>query len=146
MYWYDSGEQGYLLTIGQWDFCPPPPTWREFFISKGIAHHTEHEAQSIWAQHGIGPGDYDDPVDGWFWETRFDLETGPCAKAYRLLKNLDLGPTLRCTTDQAHLIFCKGDLANDDSRWVDAKDELTLSLLQARLIDLKLPIKIAEGV
>lgn len=26
MYWYEGGEQGYLLTIGPWDFCPPPPT------------------------------------------------------------------------------------------------------------------------
>jgi len=34
---------------------------------------------------------------------------------------------------------------NLDSRWVDAKDKLALSLLQARLIDLNLPIKIAEG-
>ena len=33
----------------------------------------------------------------------------------------------------------------DSSYWVNAKDELSLSLLQARLIDLKMPIKIAEG-
>jgi hypothetical protein len=33
----------------------------------------------------------------------------------------------------------------DSSHWVDAKDALSLSLLQARLIDLKMPIRIAEG-
>ncbi|TIT00224.1 hypothetical protein [Mesorhizobium sp.] len=145
MYWYDGGEQGYLLTIGPWDFCPPPPTWREFFTNEGIAYATEPEIHTIWEKHGVGPEAYDDPVGGWFWETRFDLETGPCAKAYRLLKRLDLGPKLRCGSDEPHLIFRDGDVANDDSRWVDASDQLTLSLLQARLIDLKLPIRIAEG-
>ena len=143
--WYDGGEQGYLLTIGQWTFCPPPPTWREFFISEGIAHEAEPEHSSIWEEHGIEPGDYDDEVDGFFWETRFDLETGPCARAYRLLKKLDLGPKLRRGSGEPHLIFCNGDVSNDDSLWVDAKDELAISLLQARLIDLRIPIRIVEG-
>jgi hypothetical protein len=30
-------------------------------------------------------------------------------------------------------------------RWVNAKDMLSLSLLQARLIDLNMPIKIVQG-
>jgi hypothetical protein len=146
MYWYENGEQGLLLTIGPWDFCPPPPTWRQFFVSEGIAHQTESEAHVIWTKHEIGPENYDEDVDGFFWETRFDLETGPTAKAYRLLKKLDLGPKLRHGSDEPHLVFCDGDVANDDSRWVDARDQVTLSLLQARLIDLKLPIRIAEGI
>ncbi|GLS37237.1 hypothetical protein GCM10010869_28300 [Mesorhizobium tianshanense] len=146
MYWYEGGEQGYLLTIGPWAFCPPPPAWREFFASEGIGHRTEPETHSIWEKHGISPEDYDNQVDGWFWETRFDLETGPCARAYRLLKQLDLGSKLRRGSDGPHLVFCEGDVANDDSRWVDARDELTLSFLQARLIDLKLPIRIAQGI
>ncbi|RRH93660.1 hypothetical protein EH240_29130 [Mesorhizobium tamadayense] len=146
MYWYEGGDQGYLLTIGPWAFCPPPPTWREFFTSEDVGHRTEPEIHAIWEEHGIGPENYDDPVGGWFWETRFDLETGPCARAYRLLQKLDLGPKLRCGSDEPHLVFCEGDVANDDSRWVDARDQLTLSLVQARLIDLKLPIRIAQGV
>jgi hypothetical protein len=39
----------------------------------------------------------------------------------------------------------EGAYPGDSSRWVNAKDELSLSLLQARLIDLKMPIRIAEG-
>ncbi|MER8373693.1 hypothetical protein [Mesorhizobium sp. M1406] len=130
MCWYDSGEQGYLLTVGQWTFCPSPPTWREFFISEGIAHEAEVEHSAIWEEHGVDPGDYDYDVDGFFWETWFDLETGPTGKAYRLLKKLDLGPKLGRRSDEPHLVFCEGDVANDDSRWVDARDQLTLSLLQ----------------
>ncbi|MDX8483166.1 hypothetical protein RFN28_32645 [Mesorhizobium sp. VK24D] len=146
MYWYENGEQGLMLTIGRWVFCPPPPTWREFFEAEGIPHRTEAHIQAIYEEHGIEPEDYDGDVDGYFWETRFDLETGPCAKAYHLLKKLDLGPSIRRGSAEPHLVFCNGDVANDDSRWVDARDKLTLSLLQARLIDLKLPIRLAEGI
>ena len=57
---------------------------------------------------------------------------------------IDLGPALN-SGRQAHLVFSKGDVSDEDRRWVNASDQLTLSLLQARLIDLKLPIRIAEG-
>ncbi|MGO4438562.1 hypothetical protein [Rhizobium sp. RAF56] len=145
LFWYDNDEQGLMLTIGEWDVCPPPPTWREFFVSEGVPHGTEPDADRIWTEHNIEPADYDEQVDGLWWETRFDLKTGPTAKAYHLLRKLDLGPTLKRSTEQSHLVFREGDLSNQDSRWVDARNHLTLSLLQARLIDLKLPISIAKG-
>ena len=44
------------------------------------------------------------------------------------------------------LEFHEGDAhPGDSSLWVNAKDQLSLSLLQARLIDLGMPIKIVEG-
>lgn len=36
-------------------------------------------------------------------------------------------------------------MSGDSTHYVNAKDVLSLSLLRARLIDLKLPIKIVEG-
>ena len=42
-----------------------------------------------------------------------------------------------------HLDFYMGALPGDYSHWVDAKHEL--SLLQVHLIDMKMPIRIAEG-
>jgi hypothetical protein len=44
-----------------------------------------------------------------------------------------------------HLEFHEGGHPGDSSFWVNAKDELSLSLLQARLIDLKMPIKVERG-
>ena len=61
---------------------------------RGIPHQTERDVHRIWAEHNVEPEDYDEPVDEFWWETRFDLETGPTAKAYHLLKKIDLGPTL----------------------------------------------------
>ena len=56
----------------------------------------------------------------------------PCAKAYSLLDDLD-----------PHLAFEEGAYPGDNSRWVIGR--LALSLLQARLIDLNLPMKVEEG-
>ena len=60
---------------------------------------------------------------------------GPCAKAYRLLDDLDLGPSLQSAREGAHLVFREGGHPGDDSRWVEASGKLALSLLQAHLID-----------
>ena len=38
------------------------------------------------------------------------------------------------------------DHPGSNACWVSAKDELSLSLLQVRLIDLRMPIKIVQGV
>ena len=58
LHWYDSAEDGYTLTLGEWTMDPPPaPSWREFFISEGIAHQTEKDANGIWSDHEIGPED-----------------------------------------------------------------------------------------
>jgi hypothetical protein len=38
-----------------------------------------------------------------------------------------------------------GSHPGDNTHYVNAKDMLSLSLLQARLLDLKLPIKLAKG-
>ena len=69
----------------------------------------------------------------------------PCAKAYSLLDDLDLGPNLNSRREGPHLGFEEGAYPGDNSRWVQASGRLALSLLQARLIDLNLPMKVEEG-
>jgi hypothetical protein len=65
-------------------------------------------------------------------------------KAHRLFSNIDFGPDLQ-TQNAPQLEFHCGAHPGSNSSWVNAKDEMSLSLLQARLIDLKMPIKIAKG-
>jgi hypothetical protein len=145
LHWYDNGN-GLLLTLGAYQLeAPEPPTWREFFNSEGIPHATEDEACAVWADHMIWPEDYDEPVNERYWYDWFDLEGGPCPKAYRLLDDLDLGPDLDSRREGPQLVFQEGAYPGDNSRWVQASGKLALSLLQARLIDLKLPICIVEG-
>jgi hypothetical protein len=101
--------------------------------------------ERIWSHHLIGPEDYDDPVCRRYWSDLFDTKNGPSAKAYHLLSRIDVGPDLNSARGPL-LEFHEGDAhPGDNSVWVNAKDKLSLSLLQARLIDLGIPIKILEG-
>ena len=135
-----------FLTLGPWTLEPPPaPTWREFFISEGIAHQTEADEEEVWSHYGIWPEYYDQTVCEKYWSDRFEIEDSPCAKAYRLLRKIDVGPDQKFARGP-HLEFHEGDRhPGDNSILVNAKDQLSLSLLQARLIDLGMPIKIVEG-
>jgi hypothetical protein len=75
----------------------------------------------------------------------YDRISGPSAKAYRLLDKIDLGPDLGRSGDGPHLQLREGGGNQFDySLHAHASDMLALSLLQARLIDLQLPIKIEE--
>ena len=149
LYWYDGGaepEDGYTLTLGEWTMEPPPaPTWRKFFIDQGIPHKTEKEIERICDDHCIGPEDFDKPVSERYWHDRWECEDNPSAKAFWLLSKTDLGPELGSARGPL-LEFHEGDNhPGSNDRWVNAKDKLSLSLLQARLIDLKMPIKIVQG-
>jgi hypothetical protein len=147
MYWYDIPDEGYQLSLGEWTMdAPPPPTWREFFINQGIAHQTEAEIIAICNEHYIGTDDFDKPVNESYWQEYWEFEENPCTKAHRLLSKVVLGPKLGSACGPL-LEFHEGDNhPGSNDIWVNAKDKLSLSLLQARLIDLKIPIKISEGI
>jgi len=146
LYWYEGADDGYLLSLGEWRMDPPPaPSWRAFFIKEAIRHETEDEIENICGEYGIDPEDFDEPVEHSYWAQRFAIEDGPCAKAHRLLRNINFGPDLETAKSPLLEFHIGGGMPGDSSMWVNAKNELSLSLLQARLIDLKMPIRIAEG-
>ena len=95
--------------------------------------------------HEIGTEGYDRPVCERYWAEYFECEGNPSAQAYWLLSKIDIGPKLGSARGPL-LEFHQGDNhPGSNDRWVNAKDALSLSLLQARLIDLKMPIKIVKG-
>jgi hypothetical protein len=83
-------------------------------------------------------------VNGFSWEDRWDNFAGPQAKAFHLLKKLDLGSAPDSKLKQAGQIIFEefGDSPGNSYTWVELKDDLTVSLLQARLIELNLPIDV----
>ena len=66
------------------------------------------------------------------------------ARAYSLLSAIDVGPRLQSARGPL-LEFHKGDTHPGDNRFRSLREMTFLSLLQARLIDLSMPIKIVEG-
>ena len=78
------------------------------------------------------------------WEDRWDNFAGPQAQAFHLLKKLDLGSAPDSKLKQAGQIIFEefGDSPGNSYTWVELKDDLTVSLLQARLVELNLPINV----
>lgn len=83
-------------------------------------------------------------VHAWYWVEHVQGAGSTSAKASRLLSRIHFGPNLQ-TRNAPQLKFHCGEVMGDCSSWVTAQDESSLSLLQARLIDLKMPIKVVEG-
>jgi hypothetical protein len=76
----------------------------------------------------------------------WDNFTGPQAKAHHLLKRLDLGGAGSALRQAGQIIFEQfGGSPGNSFTWVELRDDLTVSLLQARLIELNLPINVAVG-
>ena len=77
---------------------------------------------------------------------QWDNFTGPQAKAYHLLKDLDLGQRRigAKASRPVHLRRVRR-ISRQFYTWVELHDDLTVSLLQARLIELNLPINVAVG-
>ena len=128
-------------------FAPPVPTWREHLRSLGHSLDTKEDIERVCIQQGLVPEDLDKRLNGFGWQDAWDNFTGPQAKAFHLLKKLDLG-SLDSTLRQAgEIIFEEfGGAPGNSYTWVELKDDLTVSLLQARLVELNMPInvKIAE--
>jgi hypothetical protein len=95
---------------------------------------------------GLAPEDLDTPLDGFGWEDMWDNFKGPQAKAHHLLKKLDLGGEDSKLRAAGEIIFeAFGGAPGNSYHWVDLKDDLSVSLLQARLIELNLPINVKVG-
>ena len=123
--------------------APEPPTWREFLKSLDAKDYTASGIKLRLEQIGFEPSQLDEEMDESWWEMHYDRISGPSAKAYRLLERIDLGPDLGRRGDGPHLQFREGGGNQFDySLHAHASDMLALSLLQARLIDLHLPIKV----
>jgi hypothetical protein len=126
--------------------APPPPSWREHLNSRGYRRDTADDIKRIYLEKGLTPEELDKPLNGFGWEDMWDNFNSPQARAHHLLKGLDLGSPSSNLEQAGQIIFegC-GGAPGFSYTWVDLKDDLTVSLLQARLIELNLPINVNVG-
>jgi hypothetical protein len=127
-------------------FAPPPPTWREHLTALGHPLDTDDEIERACREHHLLQEELDVRLNGFGWEDSWDNFTGPQAKAHHLLKGLDLGGAGSALRQAGQIIFEEfGGTPGNSYTWVELRDDLTVSLLQARLIELNLPIDVAVG-
>ena len=127
-------------------FAPPAPTWREHLRSLGHSLETEDDIERACNEFDLPREDLDSRLNGFGWEDRWDNFAGPQAKAFHLLKGLDLGHPGSALRQAGQIIFEEfGGSPGNSYTWVELHDDLTVSLLQARLIELNLPINVAIG-
>jgi hypothetical protein len=127
-------------------FAPPPPTWREHLRALGHPIETDDEIERACREHDLPLEELDVRLNGFGWEDSWDNFTGPQAKAHHLLKGLDLGGPGSALRQAGQIIFEQfGGSPAGSYTWVELRDDLTVSLLQARLIELNLPINVAVG-
>jgi hypothetical protein len=127
-------------------FAPPPPTWREHLRTLGHPVETDEEIERACRDYDLPLGELDVRLNGFGWEDSWDNFTGPQAKAHHLLKGLDLGGAGSALRQAGQIILEEfGGSPGNSYTWVELRDDLAVSLLQARLIELNLPINVAVG-
>jgi hypothetical protein len=126
---------------------PSATTWREHLASFGVPLGTEDDVRRACDARGMEPEELDARVDGFSWEDGWDNFTGPQASAFHLLKSIDLGPADSPLRREGEIDFEEfGGAPCNSYTWVQLRDDLTASLLQARLIELGFPINVAVGM
>ena len=141
------------LNIGEPAEQIPDMTWREFLTR----YHQDslnslefywglEESQRDLAPWGLKESQLDDAAPSDTVLGSWGLVDSPNARAYHLLESLDLGPDLTGPKAVGGLSFIDGTCHRTiDYLGVWVEDDISISLLQQRLNDLKTGIKVSLG-
>lgn len=130
------------LALGDvwWAKNMTPVSWRQYFVDMG----SETAEDFAWHARDWQVDDLDARIDDNQWPGIFDMHYEPPAAAYHFLHRVNIGPkTLANAPRNGRLDFFAGsNHPGSNDLWVEAWDDLSVSLLQARLIELGHPIEI----
>jgi hypothetical protein len=144
--WNDHGGDWRVSLGPDQPIAPPAPTWREHLRSLGHPLETEDDIERACNEFDLPREDLGSRLNGFGWEDRWDNFAGPQAKAFHLLKDLDLSQAGSALRQAGQIIFQEfGGSPGNSYTWVELQNDLTVSLLQGRLIELNLPINVKVG-
>jgi len=141
--------EGGTLVLGDLSLCDIRFTWRELLLEEGWAVNDPDQILQILSEKGMAIEDeLDQPVCDECWEMACGVTWNPMARAVRLLKRLKIGSNVISKNQGiGQLNFCDGDdHPGSNNVWLSVEDDLSVTLLQARLIELNQPIKIIMQV
>ena len=139
----EFAQEGYQLNLGHPECGPPRMSIREFCLEYG-----EGDREQWWREFWLGidddsvPVDMDIEMDPGAVEEWWEVKHSPCWRAYQYLSGIDLGPQLSGGRAVGGLDFYLGGTPGGGYQAVDAVDEVSLSLLQQRLNELRTGIEL----
>ncbi len=140
----DEYPERFHLALGK-PQCEPSyvPTWREFLKLEGV-DETDESGWQFSTDWEISKADLRRPMNEYTWQCSWNCRYSPSARAVRMLEELDLH---RSTEHRAigGLEFTEGQYPGSFDRWVEADNALSVSLLQARLRELRAPVEVRLG-
>lgn len=141
--------EGGMLTLGEWryNYDMPRPTWRQQFEAEGVDIHNPVALAREMDDRSFDPDDLDEPICDICWPMAYDLTWTASARAYRFLERHNIGASVMGRGKMGRLEFHEADNhPGSNDLWVDAVDDLSVSCLQARLIELGQPVEIVMEV
>jgi hypothetical protein len=117
-----------------------PVSWHQYFIDCGAKTRDQIAAYAD----GWDVDDLDEQIDDENWRSIFDIHYAPLSAGYHFLRRTNIGPkTLAKHPRNGRLDFFAGsNHPGSNDLWVECWDDLSVSLLQARLIELGHPIEV----
>ena len=139
MYAYTWGEGFEFLLDGRETEAPVGMTRREY------ARRYFKSEQAYIDAYDYDPAfvDFDEPEYAGMVDTAWNRKDSPSAKAYRLLDDLDLGLDFDGKDPVGHLEFIDGPNPCSNYLGVQTEDPVSISLVQKRLNDLDMGIRIS---
>lgn len=142
--------EGGLLTLGSLDEYDDDdvPTWRALLEAEGVNVCDADDLARELAYRGMSEDELDEVVSDVCWPMAEAMVWNPAARASRLLRDLKVGSCLRGKEGRVgRVYFHEGDNHPGSSdMWAEVRDDLSVSLLQARLIELQQPIRLVMEV
>lgn len=121
----------------------PAMTWRQLFVDEwGFLPETERMSiEEYAADWGLEPLELDEEIP---YDNLLEIfeRKGPGADAHMLLSGLDIGPDLCAGNQVGGLKFYDGPMPGSNYLGVEADDEISVSLLQHRLNELRMGIAV----
>ncbi len=143
--YYEHFEDHWRLHLGKPVFeLPEPQLLIENLRFHGYKLDTQIQIDDCCLETGWSEEELYSPMKVGDWEDQWAYNLSPEARAFEFLHANEIFPTKASRSQAGSVIF--QDHANPMSnwRWVEVHDPLSLSLLQARLNELSLPLEVQE--
>ncbi|PSC05939.1 hypothetical protein SLNSH_06060 [Alsobacter soli] len=119
------------------------PTWREILKLEGVNVDDPVELTTAMNRRAMEVEELEAPVSDVCWPMVEGSLWCPAARAANLLSRLDLGSKLSGLGAAGRIEFHEGDNhPGSTDTWAVVPDDLSASLLQARLIELRQPLRV----